>query len=348
MSNPWIELRSDTFTKPTLEMRQAISSAEVGDDVVGEDPTINRLESMMANLLGKEAAVFTCSGTQANQMAVWTHCRRGDEILIHHTGHIAVFEAGAPAALSGASIRTLDGSGGLINHDILEKAFRPFDSHFPPTRLVCIENTTNIGGGRCYDVQQVRRIADWCQTHGYKLHMDGARLFNAVVARGYSPKDVTQGCDTVSICFSKGLGCPMGSILVGNKHDITLARQARKLFGGGLRQAGIVAAAAIYALEKHIDRLRDDHLNARLLVDGIRTISPLRINPDEVETNLVFFEVDPAWGTAQKLEKLLWEHGVRLYSIGPHRLRAVTHLDVDRAQINHALEILRKCVNKGG
>lgn len=346
--NDIIELRSDTYTKPTPGMRRAIAEADVGDDMAGEDPTVNALEARMAALLGKESAVFACSGTQSNQMAVWTHCSSGDELLIEETGHIANYEAGAPAALTGASARRVRGSGGLLDVDQLEGALRPPNQHFSPTKLVCLENSTNLGGGRTYPLEQIARIGTWAREHSFKTHLDGARLFNACIARGYSAKDVAQHFDTVSICFSKGLGCPMGSILVGSKTDIQRARRARKLFGGALRQAGIPAAACLYALDHHIDRLADDHANARLFAETISNIDGIRINLAEIETNLVFFEVDPRNGTAAQLSAALRERGVKMNPAGgAQRLRACTHLDVDRAGVLRAAEAIRDCLNGG-
>ena len=346
--NEIIELRSDTFTKPTAGMRRAIAEAEVGDDMSGEDPTVNALEARMAALLGKEAAVFACSGTQSNQMAVWTHCSSGDELLIEETGHIANYEAGAPAALTGASARRVRGNGGLLDVEELDRALRPANLHFSPTKLVCLENSTNLGGGRTYPLEQIARVCTRAHEHGFKTHLDGARLFNACIARGYAARTVAQHFDTVSICFSKGLGCPMGSILVGSKIDIQRARRARKLFGGALRQAGVPAAACLYAIDHHIDRLADDHANAKLFAEAIAGIDGIRINPDDVETNLVFFELDPRHGAAAQLSAALRERGVKMNPAGGvQQLRACTHLDVDRAGVLRAADAIRDCLAAG-
>ncbi len=348
MPEPIVELRSDTFTRPSPGMRQAIATAEVGDDMSGEDPTVNALEARMADLLGKEAAVFSCSGTQSNQMGVWTHCTSGDELLIEETGHIANFEAGAPAALSGVSVRRVRGQGGVVDVEPLQNALRPANQHFSPTRLVCIENSTNLGGGRTYPLEQIERVCAWAHEHGFKTHMDGARLFNACIARGYAARDAAEPLDTVSICFSKGLGCPMGSILVGSKDEIARARRARKLFGGALRQAGIPAAACLYALDHNIDRLADDHENARVFAESIAEIDGVRVDLAGVETNLVFFEIDAELGTAAQLSAALRERGVRMNPAGgPQRLRACTHLDVDRAGVLRAAEAIRQCLHAG-
>lgn len=341
-----IEMRSDTYTKPTPGMRQAIAKAEVGDDMVGEDPTVNRLQAFVAELLAKEAAVYACSGTQSNQMAVWAHCRSGDELLIEETGHIGTFEAGGPAALSGVSVRKLPGTGGMLDVETLEQHLRPPNIHYSPTRLLCLENSTNIGGGRTYSLEQLRELSDWARAQGLKVHLDGARLFNACVARHVRPAEVAQYFDTVSICFSKGLGCPMGSILVGNQADIQQARRARKLFGGALRQAGMMAASALYALEHHVQRLADDHVHARRFAEIISEHPLVRIDVATVETNLVFFEIDPAWGTASALARLLGTQGVRMIPLGTQRLRACTHLDVTGAQVEAAAHLVLQCLEK--
>lgn len=347
MNDP-IELRSDTFTRPTPGMRHAIAHAEVGDDMVGEDPTVNQLEARMAELLGKEAAVFACSGSQSNQMAVWTHCDRAEELLIEETGHIANYEGGAPAALSGVMVRRLAGEGGRLDIPHLEGQVSRGNVHFAATTLLCLENSTNIGGGRTYPLEQLQRIWDWAGQNDLKTHLDGARLFNACIARGYSPRDAAAGFNTVSICFSKGLGCPVGSILIGSRADMAVARKARKVFGGAMRQAGIVAAAALYALDHHVDRLAEDHANARLFAQTIAASSRIRVDLEGVETNLVFFEVDPAWGTAAELSSTLRERGVRINPLGPQRLRACTHLDVSRAQALRAATIVCEIVDDGG
>lgn len=341
MPDSWVELRSDTQTKPTAGMRQAMAVAEVGDDTCREDPTVNRLEARMAELLGKEAAVFACTATQANQMAVWTHCQRGDELLIDETGHIGNYEGGAPAALSGVSVRKVQGRHGLLDVDLLTPALRAPGLLYSPTRLLCLENSTNLGGGRTYPLDQLQRVGQWAREHDMKVHLDGARFFNACLARGYRPQDVARPADTVTICFSKGLGCPMGAVFAGSKADVERARRARTLFGGALRQAGIPAAACVYALDHHLVRLAEDHANARRFAEGISAIPGIRIDVAAVETNLVFFEVAAEWGTAAALSEALAGRGVKLYDVGPQRLRACTHLDVDRAGIDRAVAAIR-------
>lgn len=347
MSSDTIDLRSDTVTKPTQAMRQAIVEAEVGDDMSGEDPTVNRLEQIMAEMLDKEAAVYNCSGTQSNQMAVRAHCQQGDEILIDESGHIVNYEAGGAAALSGISARCLRGHGGMLDVSDLEGKIRPDNQHYCITRLVCVENTTNHGGGRVWPLAQMARVGNWAHEHGLKVHLDGARLFNAVIANGYSAREFSRYADTVSICFSKGLGCPMGSILIGDAATIHRARRARKMFGGALRQAGMMAAAAIYALDHHVERLKVDHDNARAFASIIAKIDGVRLNVDEVESNLVFFEIDPELGTSAQMSAKLLEMGLKVNPSGPQRLRAVTHLDVTRDDLLRAAEIVRDCVNAG-
>lgn len=323
-------------------MRAAMAAAEVGDDMVGEDPTVNLLEARMAEMLGKEAAVFACSGTQSNQMGVWTHCDRAEELLIEETGHIANYEGGGPAVLSGVMVRRIPGDGGRLDVEHLQGQIRRGNVHFASTKLLCLENSTNIGGGRTYPLEQLERVCRWAHDNDLRTHLDGARLFNACIARGYSARDVAQHFDTVSVCFSKGLGCPMGSILVGTREHIARARKARKVFGGALRQAGIVAAAALYALDHHIERLATDHAHARLLADLIADVPGLTIDPDAVETNLVFIDVDPDWGPAAQVSAALQSRGVNINPSGPQRLRACTHLDVTREQILTAARVLRE------
>lgn len=342
-----IDLRSDTVTKPTPAMRQVIANAEVGDDMSGEDPTVNRLERLVADMLGKESAVYNCSGTQSNQMALRAHCQQGDEILIEETGHIVNYEAGAAAALSGITARTIRGRGGLLDVADLEGKVRPDNQHYCITRLVCVENTTNHGGGLVWPLAQMNRVATWAHDNGLKVHLDGARLFNAVVANGYSAREFTRHVDTVSICFSKGLGCPMGSILVGDSATIARARRARKMFGGALRQAGMMAAAAIYALDNHVERLREDNDNARAFAEVVAQIDGIRLNVDNVESNLVFFEVEPELGSSAQLSARLAQRGVRVNPSGPQRLRACTHLDVKLSDVLRAAVIVRECVEAG-
>jgi threonine aldolase len=342
-----IDLRSDTVTRPTPEMKQAMMDAELGDDMLGEDPTVNRLEQQIAELLGKEAAVFACSGTQSNQMGVRVHCVPGDELLIHQTGHIGIFEAGGPAALSGVTVRTLPGDKGMLNVATLDGQPRVADQHYCHTQLVCLENTTNIAGGYVYPLSQLQEVSQWAREHDLKMHLDGARFFNACVAGGYSPADVAECFDTISICFSKGLGCPMGSALIGDAKSIYQARRVRKMFGGALRQSGIVAAAAIHALDHHVDRLAEDHENARHLAALLAEIDGVSASVEDTESNLVFFEIDPELGTAVQMKNALAAKGVLIGPMGGQRMRAATHLDVNRQDMQTAADAVRECVATG-
>lgn len=342
-----IDLRSDTVTRPTPAMLQAMLTAEVGDDMLGEDPTAKRLEQLVADMFGHEAAVYACSGTQSNQLGIRAHCQPGDELLINESGHIANFEGGAPAALSGVTVRTISAPDGFLDLDVLEGRIRVNDQHYARTRLVCLENTTNIGGGHIYPLERLQRVSEWAISNGLKRHLDGARIFNAMVAGGYSAAEVGACFDTISICFSKGLGCPMGSILIGNRDNIARARRARKLFGGALRQTGIVAASAIYALENHVDRLADDHAHAYQLALGLASIDGVRIDPVRVKTNLVFFEIEPGCGLAIQLASALKEQGILVGPMGGQRLRAVTHLDVTADDIPAAVDVVRRCMETG-
>jgi threonine aldolase len=342
-----IDLRSDTVTRPTAAMKQAMMDAELGDDVMGEDPTVNCLEAMVAELLGKEAAVLACSGTQSNQMGVRAHCVSGDELLINDTSHIGIFEAGGPAVLSGVTVRQIPGARGMLNVSDLEGKPRVDDQHYCRTRLLCLENTTNIAGGFVYPLQQLQDVSDWARSQDLKLHLDGARFFNAVVAGGYSASQMASCFDTISICLSKGLGCPFGSILVGSADEIRLARRARKMFGGALRQSGMIAAAAIYALENHVDRMQQDHDNAQRLANGLAEIDGISASAENTETNLVFFEVDSELGTAVQLASALRERGVLIGAMGGQRLRAATHLDVKDSDIEVVVDAVRDCAVSG-
>ncbi len=341
-----IDLRSDTVTRPTPGMRQAMFEAEVGDDMVGEDPTVNLLEAYCCELFGKAAAVFCCSGTQSNQAAIWSHCQPGDEILIEQYGHLANYEGGAPAVLSGVSIRSIPGEGGMLDVEALNQAWRPVQQHFATPKLLCLENTTNIGGGRVYSLEQLQRVSDWGRARGLKIHLDGARIFNACESGSYAPRQVADLADTVSLCFSKGLGCPMGSILLGPEETIARARRARKIFGGALRQAGVVAAAAVYALQHHRDRLRDDHDNAQRLAQALAAIPGVLIHPERVESNIVFFELSPQGITGKELVERLREHRVLMFAVGPYRLRAVTHLDVTAEQVDQAARVIAEVLEQ--
>ncbi len=339
-----IDLRSDTVTRPTAAMRAAMAAAEVGDDVFHEDPTVAALERRLADMLGKEAAVYVPSGTMSNQIGVRVHCAPGDEFICEAGCHIYMYEQAGYAQLSGVACRTLDGKFGVLGLDQIKAAVRPDDDneHQPRTRLVCLENTHNRGAGRIQPYDTVVEICEWAHAHGLLTHLDGARLFNAVVATGIAAERWAQHFDTVSVCFSKGLGAPIGSALAGPQEAIHRARRHRKLFGGGMRQAGVIAAAALYALDHHIDRLAEDHDNARRLGDAIRQMEGLRLVPDEIDTNIVIFQVDARLGSANELAARLKDAGLLALSVGPRLIRMVTHLDVTRRDIDEAAGILRE------
>lgn len=335
-----IDLRSDTVTRPTAAMRAAMAAADVGDDVLDADPTVAQLERRTADLLGKEAALFVPSGTMSNQVAIRLHCRPGDELLCEADCHIFHYEQGGFAQLSGVVARPLPGVHGRLRRADFEGQVRPDDAHFVRTRLVTLENTHNRGAGSVQPYDDLAAICQWARAEGLRTHLDGARLFNAVVASGIAADRWAGHFDTVSVCFSKGLGAPVGSALAGDRALIREARRHRKVLGGGMRQAGIIAAGALYALEHHRDRLVEDHAHAQLLAEALRQAPGLCLVPDAVETNILIFEVDPALGTAATFVAALEQRGVRLLAIGPRRLRAVTHLDVTRADALAAARVI--------
>jgi threonine aldolase len=279
----------------------------------------------------------------SNQIAVRVHCRPGDELLIEETAHIYLWEAGGPAVHSGVTCRTFPGTWGLLSLEQLINKIRPIDPHSVRTRLVCLENTHNRGGGTVYPLETQTRIAQWARQHGLAMHLDGARLWNAVVASGLSAKALCEPFDTVSVCFSKGLGAPVGSALAGPAEFIAEARRVRKLFGGAMRQVGYLAAACAYAMDHHIERLKDDHANARILADAVRTKSQFKLTPPQPETNLVWFDVDPAFGTAGDVVAKLREHGVRVSALGSQTVRACTHYDVSQADCERAAKAIQQC-----
>lgn len=339
-----IDLRSDTVTKPTPAMRAAMAAAEVGDDVFGDDPTVNRLQERLAALLGKEAALFVPSGTMSNQICVKAHTQPGDELLCEVGCHIYNNEAGGPAVLSGVTCRTFVGDHGILDVGQLDGKVRPNDDHQVRTRLVCLENTHNRGGGRVYPLAKIEAISAWARKHGLAMHLDGARLWNAIVATGTPAAAWARPFDSVSVCFSKGLGAPLGSALAGPREFVTRARRLRKLLGGGMRQVGVVAAACLYALDHHVERLAEDHRHARVLAEAVAATPGLRLNPPEVETNLVWFEVDPDLGSARDVAAALKQHGVLVHVAGAQTVRACTHLDVSAAQAEQAAEVIRRAV----
>jgi threonine aldolase len=339
-----IDLRSDTVTRPTPGMRRAIADAEVGDDVLGDDPTVLRLQERIAKIMGKEAACFVPSGTMANQTAIRAQTEPGDEVIAHKDSHIIHYETGAPAALSGCMIRPLDGPRGLFDADDVAAVVRPRTIHFPASQLVVVENTHNRGGGSIWPMEQIVRVTKKAQELGLRRHLDGARIWNACIATGTAPSDYAKHFDTVSCCFSKGLGAPAGSAVCGDEKTITRVRRFRKMFGGAMRQAGILAAAAMYALDHHVERLAEDHANAGRLARGLAAIDGLSVDLAGVQTNMVFFDVAHAHGTAAELCLRLEREGVRMLATAPQRVRAVVHLDVSNQMIDEAIAATSACV----
>jgi len=337
-----IDLRSDTVTQPTPEMRQFMAEAEVGDAVIDIDPTTENLEKHTAELLGKEAAIFMPSGSMTNQIAIRIHCQPGDEFLCEENCHVYNYEQAAFAQLSGVVARTIPTDDGIIRRNQLEGKIRPTNDHLVRTRLLCLENTHNRAAGRTQPLEVVRENTDWARDNGLATHLDGARLFNAVAATGIAAKDWATMFDTVSVCFSKGLGAPVGSALAGSAEVVKQAKRARKLFGGGMRQSGIIAAGAFFALNHHLERLTEDHANAQKLAMGIRSIDGLSLDPEVVETNIVIFRIDPSLGTAEDILEKLRRRGVLALSLSPQAIRLVTHLDVSAEQIDEAVKAIRE------
>lgn len=338
-----VDLRSDTLTLPTPAMRKAMAEAEVGDDVFGEDPTVRLLEEETAAALGKPGAVFVPSGTMSNQLAIRSHCQSGDEMLVEAQAHIYYYEGGAPAALSGVMPRCLAGTRGVFTKEEVLGALRPPDPHFAPTRLVCLENTHNRGGGSIWPLEGLAAVCALAREKGLATHLDGARIWNATAATGVGEAVWASHFDSVSVCFSKGLGAPIGSALVGDLAFLQRARRFRKQFGGGMRQAGILAAGALHGLRHHRTRLVEDHENARRLAEGLAELRGVSLDLSTVRTNMVLFGVV---GRAASDVVLAGKGaGVLVLATGPSSIRAVTHLGVDRAAIDRALELFRRILD---
>ena len=348
MLNGYIDLRSDTVTQPTPEMREAMAQAELGDDVFGDDPTINRLEEMAAAKMGKAAAVFVASGTMGNLVSLLTHCNRGEEVIVGSEAHIFRYEAGGSSALGGiAQFQIPNNPDGTLPLDRVEAAIRGSDQHEARTKLIALENTQNRCGGTVLPVDYMKQVRALADKHSLNVHLDGARVFNAAVALGVDVKEITQYVDSVTFCLSKGLSAPVGSVICGSPEFIAKARRYRKMLGGGMRQAGVLAAAGSVALEKMIDRLADDHANARRLAEGLADTPGFVVDLDRVQTNIVFFELDAnAKVTADVVTQRMLEHKVKLISPGVHfrRFRAVTHAWVDRADIDRTLLAFKAAV----
>ncbi|NHM29442.1 low-specificity L-threonine aldolase [Neobacillus terrae] len=340
-----IDLRSDTVTKPTEEMRKAAYQAEVGDDVYGEDPTVKKLEETAAELLGKQAALFVTSGTQGNQLAILAHCRPGNEVILEEESHIFYYESGAPSALAGVQLRTIKGENGAMNPADVLASIRGEDQHYPETGLICLENTHNRAGGAVIQPSNMKEIFMLAKENNIPVHIDGARLFNAAAALGCPVTDFSNNSDSVQICLSKGLGAPVGSLLVGSEEFIRRARKWRKRLGGGLRQAGIIAAPGLIALTKMRDRLGEDHLNAQQLAEGISNMPGLSV-VNKVETNMIVADVSGLNITSDQFVEKLKSQGILAGTFGGSRVRFVTHFDINTKDIEMALSGIKQAAQK--
>jgi threonine aldolase len=339
-----VDLRSDTVTRPTAEMRQAMAEAEVGDDVYGEDPTVNRLEKRAAGIFGKEAALFVPTGCMGNLIAIknWTH--HGNEVICEERSHVNLYELASMSAIAGCMPREARGEDGILTWEEIKAVIRPKIYYDSQTALICLENTSNMAGGTVYPTERVDEICDRAHEMGLKVHLDGARIFNAATALGENVAQMTRKVDSVMFCLSKGLGAPVGSMVAGTKAFIEKARIYRKMFGGGMRQAGVIAAAGLIALEKSPGRLHIDHENAKLLAEGIAAIPGLRIDPKKVRSNIVIFDCLNSGMTAVELCNVLYEHGVWAQDTALYAVRVVTHCDVDRAGCERAVAVLKEVV----
>jgi threonine aldolase len=335
-----IDFRSDTVTKPSPAMLEAMSTAKVGDDVFGEDPSINDLETLAAGMFGMDAAIFCPSGTMTNQIAIRCHTQPGDEVICDESAHVYQYEGGGIAVNSGASVKLLMGDRGRVTASMVKAAINPDDAHKAHTSLVCLENTSNRGGGSCYELEEIVKIGQVCKDHHLKFHLDGARLFNALVAKNQTPGEYGEVFDSISVCLSKSLGCPVGSLLIGKKEFIHKARRVRKVFGGGMRQAGFLAAAGIYALQNNVDRLKTDHAHAAKIGEAISKKDFVKqVLP--VETNIVIFELTDDLPAAQ-LVNTLKDDQILSYAIAPNRVRLVTHLDITGEMVKKTIDFISK------
>jgi threonine aldolase len=340
-----IDLRSDTVTRPSKEMRDAMARAEVGDDVYGEDPTVNKLQEKAAMLFGKEAALYVPSGTMGNEIAIKAHTRPGDEIIVEQDSHIFLYETGGPSLLSGVQMKTIPGKNGCFSPEQLKGALRGDAYYLPKTSLICLENTHGRSGGMTLPLSFIKDVRSVSISRKIPLHLDGARIWNASVASGISVKEYAAEFDSVSACFSKGLGAPVGSIIVGTEEFIQRCRRYRKIFGGGMRQAGILAAAALYALDVNLGRLEEDHKKAKFFAEQLRWLKGVRIDNEEVQTNMVMFELSHQNKTQTEILNLLKSRGLLLTPEGSTLLRAVTHLDVSMEEVRAASEIIKTIVS---
>lgn len=342
----YIDLRSDTVTRPSSAMREVISKAEVGDDVFEDDPTVKKLEMIVADLLGKEDALFVASGTMANQVCLRALTQPGDEVILEEESHIFNYEVGSASALSGLQLYPVKGNRGVITAEEIEERIRPDNVHIPKTRVIVLENTHNRAGGTVFPLDEIAKIARLALKHQIKMHLDGARLWNAVMATGTPLHTWTKPFDSVSVCLSKGLGAPIGSVIAGSEEFIRRARRGRKMYGGGMRQVGIIAAAGIYAIENNFNRLIEDHRNAKLLAQRLSTIEGLKIDLEGVETNIVVIDIQKTGRSVEQFLDDLKEQGVLLVPFGKTKIRGVTHLDVKRDDILEAVEKFRQVLSK--
>lgn len=336
----YIDLRSDTVTKPSPAMRQAMANAEVGDDVFGEDPTVAELQEKVASLLGKEKALFVPSGVMGNQLSIKVQTEPGDEIICEQDAHIFNYETAAPSLISSVQVKTIPGTRGIIRAEQLLNAIRPAAYYMPRSRMICLENTHNRAGGTIYPLDEIRKIADFARRHEMVMHLDGARLWNAWVATGIHPKEYARYFDSVSVCFSKGLGAPVGSAAVGSATFVERMRKWRKVFGGGMRQVGIIAAGALYALEHNVDRLREDHDKAKAFAAALARLPKLSIDMDSVQTNIVIVNVEKTGKRPDEIIAILQSKGVLVTRGTYTSIRAVMHLDVSREEVEQAANIV--------
>lgn len=335
-----IDFRSDTVTKPTKLMLEAMMNATVGDDVFGDDHTVNKLQDIAAKLFNNEAALFCPSGTMANQIAIKIHTNSPGEVICDELAHVYKYEGGGIGFNSGLATKLLKGEKGRLTAELIESALNPDDIHFPSTQLVCLENTCNKGGGSIYDLEEIKKISKLCKEKSLKLHLDGARIFNAIVESNYTSYEFGNQFDTISVCLSKGLGAPIGSLLIGNTDDIKKAKRIRKILGGGMRQAGYLAAAGIYALENNVNRLKDDHQRAKLLANDLNKLSWIKeVFP--VYTNILIIEIQPDL-ELNNIIQILSQHKILVAAFGSQQIRFVTHLDINDEMINRTIEILKK------
>ena len=338
-----VDLRSDTTTLPTDEMRQAIAESELGDDVFQGDPTVNRLQDLAAQRMGKEAALLVPSGTMANLASILTHCGRGAEVILGNRAHTYKYEKGGISAYGGIhSTQIPNQDDGTMQLEDIRDAIRGIDDHFPVTKLICLENTHNVCGGAPLSVKYTKEVANLARAHNIKLHIDGARIFNAAVAKGVEVQELVEDADSVSFCMSKGLAAPVGSVICGSKDFIDQARGIRKGLGGGMRQAGIIAAAGIVALETMVDRLQEDHTNARLLADGIADLPGVVLDPETIKTNIIYFDLDDATLESANFLTVLAAKGIQFFDTGPRRFRMVTHYGITAEDILYTIDAFRQ------